>query len=179
MNHRFSNHGGIQNSETQPPETVKRCVTCQKNNDVPAATTHQQHIPQLHQGHFVTCKLITYRCPLVKENWRFGSNRQFSRLVEAYPTGRATATHTAKCLVTDFIPRWGLPDCIDSDQGTHFTGQVVRKCLECWRLSGTFTVPIGTSIRTGGTIKQNNQNQAKQNASGRSTMGGSTARSTV
>ncbi len=50
-----------------------------------------------------------------------------SRWVEAYPTGRATAAHTAKCLVTDFIPRWGLPDCIDSDQGTHFTGQVVKE----------------------------------------------------
>ncbi len=50
-----------------------------------------------------------------------------SRWVEVYPTGRATAAHTAKCLVTDFIPRWGLPDCIDSDQGTHFTGQVVKE----------------------------------------------------
>ncbi len=50
-----------------------------------------------------------------------------SRWVEAYPTGRATAAHTAKCLVTDFIPRWGLPDCIASDQGTHFTGQVVKE----------------------------------------------------
>ncbi len=49
-----------------------------------------------------------------------------SRWVETYPTGRATAAHTAKCLVTDFIPRWGFPDCIDSDQGTHFTGQVVK-----------------------------------------------------
>ncbi len=50
-----------------------------------------------------------------------------SRWVEACPTGRATAAHTAKCLVTDFIPRWGLPDCIDSDQGSHFTGQVVKE----------------------------------------------------
>ncbi len=50
-----------------------------------------------------------------------------SRWVEAYPTGRATAAHTAKCLVTDFIPRWGLPDCIDSDQGSHFTGPVVKE----------------------------------------------------
>ncbi len=30
---------------------------------------------------------------------------KFSRGVEAFPTGRATAAHTAKCLVTDFIPR--------------------------------------------------------------------------
>ncbi len=27
-----------------------------------------------------------------------------SRWVEAYPTGRATAAHTAKCLVTDSFP---------------------------------------------------------------------------
>ncbi len=52
---------------------------------------------------------------------------KFSRWVEAYSTGRATAAHTAKCLVNDFIPRWGLPDCIDSDQGIHFTGQVVKE----------------------------------------------------
>ncbi len=25
----------------------------------------------VHQGHFVTCKLITYRCPLVKEKLTF------------------------------------------------------------------------------------------------------------
>ncbi len=52
---------------------------------------------------------------------------KFSRWIEAYPTGRATAAHAAKCLVTDFIPRWGLSACIDSDQGTHFTGQVVKE----------------------------------------------------
>jgi len=33
----------------------------------------------------------------------------------------------AKCIVADFISRWGLPDCIASNQGTHFTGQVVKK----------------------------------------------------
>ncbi len=64
-----------------------------------------------------------------------------SRWVEAYPTGRATAAHTAKCLVTDFIPRWGFPDCIDSDQGTHFTGQVVKEVSRMLKIKWNLHCP--------------------------------------
>ncbi len=64
-----------------------------------------------------------------------------SRGVEAYPTGRATAAHTAKCLVTDFIPRWGLPDCIDSDQGTHFTRQVVKEVSRMLKIKWNLHCP--------------------------------------
>ncbi len=64
-----------------------------------------------------------------------------SRWVEAYPTGRATAAHTAKCLVTDFIPRWGLPDCIDSEQGTHFTGQVVKEVSRMLKIKWNLHCP--------------------------------------
>ncbi len=63
-----------------------------------------------------------------------------SRWVEAYPTG-ATAAHTAKCLVTDFIPRWGLPDCIDSDQGSHFTGQVVKEVSRMLKIKWNLHCP--------------------------------------
>ncbi len=66
---------------------------------------------------------------------------KFSRWVEAYPTGRATAACTAKCLVTDFIPRWGLPDCIDSDQGTHFTGQVVKEVSRMLKIKWNLHCP--------------------------------------
>ncbi len=63
-----------------------------------------------------------------------------SRWAEAYPTG-ATAAHTAKCLVTDFIPRWGLPDCIDSDQGSHFTGQVVKEVSRMLKIKWNLHCP--------------------------------------
>ncbi len=94
-------------------ETVKRCVTCQKNNDVPAAITPAAHTPappgpfrhlQVDYISLPPCKGKTDALVVIDK---------FSRWVEAYPTGHATAAHTAKCLVTDFIPRWGLPDCID------------------------------------------------------------------
>ncbi len=82
----------------------------------------------------------------------------FSRWVEAYPTGRATAAHTAKCLVTDFIPRWGLPDCIDSDQGTHFTGQVVKEVSRMLKIKWNLHCPYrpqasGQVERSNRTIK--------------------------
>ncbi len=83
---------------------------------------------------------------------------KFSRWVAAYPTGRATATHTAKCLVTDFIPRWGLPDCIDSDQGTHFTGQVVKEVSRMLKIKWNLHCPYrpqasGQVERSNRTIK--------------------------
>ncbi len=45
--------------------------------------------------------------------------------------------------VTDFIPRWGLPDCIDSDQGTHFTGQVVKEVSRMLKIKWNLHCPIG------------------------------------
>ncbi len=122
MNHRFSNQWWNPKFRNAATETVKRCVTCQKNNDVPAATTPAAHTPappgpfrhlQVDYISLPPCKGKTDVLVVIDK---------FSRWVEAYPTGHATAAHTAKCLVTDFIPRWGLPDFIDSDQGTHFTG---------------------------------------------------------
>ncbi len=122
MNHRFSNQWWNPKFRNAATETVKRCVTCQKNNDVPAATTPAAHTPappgpfrhlQVDYISLPPCKGKTDVLVVIDK---------FSRWVEAYPTGRATAAHTAKCLVTDFIPRWGLPDCIDSMYPLHRTG---------------------------------------------------------
>ncbi len=150
-------NGGIQNSETQPLKQSRDVLHVRKIM-MYQQPLHQQHIPQLHQGHFVTCKLITYRCPLVKETDVLVVIDKFSRWVEAYPTGRATAAHTAKCLVTDFIPRWGLPDCIDSDQGTHFTGQVVKEVSRMLKIKWNLHCPYrpqasGQVERSNRTIK--------------------------
>ncbi len=64
----------------------------------------------------------------------------------------------AKCLVTDFIPRWGLPDCIDSDQGTHFTGQVVKEVSRMLKIKWNLHCPYrpqasGQVERSNRTIK--------------------------
>ncbi len=108
---------------------------------VPAATTPAAHTPappgpfrhlQVDYISLPPCKGKTDILVVIDK---------FSRWVEAYPTGRATAAHTAKCLVTDFIPRWGLPDCIDSDQGTHFTGQVVKEVSRMLKIKWNLHCP--------------------------------------
>lgn len=141
MNHRFSNQWWNPKFRNIATETVKRCVTCQKNNDMPAATTAATHTPappgpfrhlQVDYISLPPCKGKTDVLIVIDK---------FSRWVEAYPTGRATAAHTAKCLITDFIPRWGLPDSIDSDQGTHFTGQVVKEVSKMLKIKWNLHCP--------------------------------------
>ncbi len=158
MNHRFSNQWWNPKFRNAATETVKRCVTCQKNNDVPAATTPAAHTPappgpfrhlQVDYISLPPCKGKTDVLVVIDK---------FSRWVEAYPTGRATAAHTAKCLVTDFIPRWGLPDCIDSDQGAHFTGQVVKEVSRMLKIKWNLHCPYrpqasGQVERSNRTIK--------------------------
>ncbi len=158
MNHRFSNQWWNPKFRNAATETVKRCVTCQKNNDVPAAITPAAHTPappgpfrhlQVDYISLPPCKGKTDVLVVIDK---------FSRWVEAYPTGRATAAHTAKYLVTDFIPRWGLPDRIDSDQGTHFTGQVVKEVSRMLKIKWNLHCPYrpqasGQVERSNRTIK--------------------------
>lgn len=127
MIHRFSNQWWNPAFRAVATETAKRCVACQQNNDIPATVTASAHTPappgpfrhlQVDYISMPPCKGKTDVLVVVDK---------FSRWIEAYPTGQATATHTAKCLINDFIPRWGLPDSVDSDQGTHFTGEVVKE----------------------------------------------------
>ncbi len=100
-------NGGIQNSETQPLKQSRDVLHVRKIMIVPAATTPAAHTPappgpfrhlQVDYISLPPCKGKTDVLVVIDK---------FSRWVEAYPTGRATAAHTAKCLVTDFIPRWG------------------------------------------------------------------------
>ncbi len=87
MNHRFSNQWWNPNSETQPLKQSRDVFTCQKNNDVPAATTPAAHTPappgpfrhlQVDYISLPPCKGKTDVLVVIDK---------FSRWVEAYPTG--------------------------------------------------------------------------------------------
>ncbi|XP_019370776.1 PREDICTED: uncharacterized protein LOC109296025 [Gavialis gangeticus] len=54
----------------------------------------------------------------------------FSGWVEAYPCIHADSIIVAKKLLKEFIPRFGLPLTIDSDRGTHFTGQILKNICQ-------------------------------------------------
>ncbi|NXY00122.1 POL4 protein, partial [Centropus bengalensis] len=46
--------------------------------------------------------------------------------IEAYPTARATAQMVVKILLEHLIPRYGIIQYIDSDQGTQFASIIIK-----------------------------------------------------
>jgi len=54
----------------------------------------------------------------------------FSKWIEAFPTARQDASAVAKALLTEIIPRWGIPEKISSDNGTHFVNQALKQVGE-------------------------------------------------
>lgn len=54
----------------------------------------------------------------------------FSSWVEAWPVTKATAVVTAKKLICEVVCRFGLPETVESDRGTHFTGQGCAEILK-------------------------------------------------
>jgi transposase InsO family protein len=51
---------------------------------------------------------------------------RFTRWVEAFSTTHCDAKTVAKLLVRE-IPRFGVPEVLSADNGTHFTGDVVKQ----------------------------------------------------
>ena len=62
----------------------------------------------------------------------------FTKWVEAYPCRRADAITVVKLLMKDFICRFGIPCRISSDQGTHFTAEVVKEMCRVLQIKQHF-----------------------------------------
>lgn len=50
--------------------------------------------------------------------------------VDAFPTTRETARTVTKFLLEEIVPRYGVPEVIDSDKGPHFTSKVTQSVAE-------------------------------------------------
>lgn len=50
----------------------------------------------------------------------------WSKWVEAFPAKHANSHAVTKALLTEIIPRWGIPSRISSDNGTHFVNAAVE-----------------------------------------------------
>ncbi|XP_067841274.1 protein NYNRIN-like [Heptranchias perlo] len=64
----------------------------------------------------------------------------FTKWVEAFPCRTATALSTARILVREVVSRWGLPQYVESNQGSHFTGQVMQNNLMILGIEGKWHV---------------------------------------
>ncbi|CAM5078385.1 unnamed protein product [Natator depressus] len=59
----------------------------------------------------------------------------YSGWIEAYPCAKADSLTIAKKLLRDFIPWFGLPLSINSDRGTHFTGQIMQQICKALNIT--------------------------------------------
>ncbi len=51
----------------------------------------------------------------------------WSKWVEAFPTSKQDSAAVAKALLTEIVPRWGIPRKISSDNGRHFVNDAIKQ----------------------------------------------------
>ena len=61
--------------------------------------------------------------------------------LEAYPCAKADTITVSKKLLRDFIPRFGIPLSLNSDRGTHFTGQIMKEICKVLQIQQNFHCP--------------------------------------
>ncbi len=66
---------------------------------------------------------------------------KFSKWVEAVPTRNNSANTVARVVANQILPLWGAPIQIESDQGTHFTGQVMKQICQMLNIKQRFHIP--------------------------------------
>lgn len=66
----------------------------------------------------------------------------FSGWVEAFPPRKADAVSVAKCLLKDIIPRFGVMTRLESDQGPHFTSQIIQHIAKALGIKQALHTPI-------------------------------------
>ena len=62
----------------------------------------------------------------------------FSRWIEAFPTTNNKASTVVKLLLTEVIPRFGVPRQISSDNGPHFVGKVNKELCDALHIQQQF-----------------------------------------
>jgi hypothetical protein len=61
--------------------------------------------------------------------------------VEAIPFPGATATNVIRLLLENIIPRFGVIDNIDSDNGSHFTANVLKGLMKVPEIKWEYHAP--------------------------------------
>ncbi len=133
----------------------KRCVTCNTHNVARGIKTPLASQPAP-AGPFEYLMMdFIELTPCGKQKHCLVMVDMWSKWVEAFPTSKQDSAAVAKALLTEIVPRWGIPRKISSDNGRHFVNDAIKQV-------GQF---LGIDMRThcsyapssGGAVERQNQ----------------------
>lgn len=106
---------------------VQTCLNCVVNNSDKIVKGPMSHQPIVDLGCRIQMDFIGPKPNAAQSNkYCLVIVESFSKWVEAFPTKNNTASTTAKVLLNQTFSRCGLSESIDSEQGPHFVGEVVK-----------------------------------------------------
>lgn len=113
-------------------KTLQKCETCQKTKIyTPGVFAEMTNILPQEPNELLS---LDYYGPLptAKQGKKYllVMIDVFSKLTILYALRKATTSTTLKCLLEDYIPRYGKPQSILSDQGTQFTSKIWGETLQ-------------------------------------------------
>lgn len=147
------------NFESSAQEFIRTCMICQRHNAQGNLRPKRGHFPiPPHPFHTVHMDFIELN-ESQSSKYALVIIDVFSKWPEIYPVKKADAISVAKCLCNHFIPTYGIPSLIRSDNGTHFVNEVISKVSEALGFSikhhcSYHPQSAGLVERTNGTIKQ-------------------------
>ncbi len=71
----------------------------------------------------------------------------WSKRVEAFPTSKQDAAAVEKALLTEIVPRWGIPQKISSDNRTHFVNEAIKEVGTFLGIKFENTLQLQTRLR--------------------------------
>ena len=133
---------GTKVSQSDVRELVRRCVVCQKIR----ATVHAEGIQTTSASCYEPFQriVIDYAGPFQEDE----RGNQYilsvvcacTRFKELFAVTQQTALATAECLL-QICGRYGCPQEIQSDQGTHFKNQLIEEFTKLLEIEHRFSVP--------------------------------------
>lgn len=111
---------------TQVSQTlVENCLICQKTRKQNSTVRHDHLEPP--SGPFVNMQIDFVHMPSCQGyKYLLVITDRFSKWVECFPTRKEDARTVVKCLLKEVIPRFGVPQGIDSDRGPAFVSQITQ-----------------------------------------------------
>lgn len=122
---------------------VKTCDVCQRTGPIKG---HMEFRPIIAPHVFQKWGLdfvgpITPPSKIGQHHYIIAATEYTTKWVEAIATKRNTAQVTAQFMYQNIITRYGLPEELVSDQGTHFLNNVIQELTENCHIQHRFSTP--------------------------------------